>query len=120
MSYIAKLMKDYEFEHVIQCDKESILIIKNYFNKFKENYSIEDLAKIESENYKGEKSYHYIICLGGGNNGNANWNNYFKTLANIFNEIEFKKANIKDLWLIKLDNDCLDDVHTIYIGIKIN
>ena len=35
------------------------------------------------------------------------------------NSIHLKyQTNIEDIWLIKLDNDVLDDVHNVYIGLK--
>ena len=54
------------------------------------------------------------ITLYGGLNGNGKWKNYLKDLANIFEEIEKQGYNV---WVIKITNDCLDDVFNCLIGI---
>lgn len=118
---IKKIMEKYNTEKIVECDDKSKNELTEYFKQFQDiNYDILELEKIESENYKQEKSYHYIACLSGGNNGNGKWNDYLCKLAMIFDPIHWKNiTNIEDMWLIQLDNDCLDDVHTAYIGIKI-
>lgn len=53
------------------------------------------------------------IC--GGLNGSGNWADYFTDLSNMFSKI---KRNGFDVWTIKLENDCLDDIFYLTIGIK--
>lgn len=120
MSLIEKVMEKYNTERIVEVDEQSKRTIVNYFNQFQSlNYKIIELAKIEAENCHNEISYHYIICLNGGNNGNGSWQQYFIDLAYIMNSIHLKyQTNIEDIWLIKLDNDVLDDVHNVYIGLK--
>lgn len=54
------------------------------------------------------------ITLYGGLNGRGEWKNYLKDLANIFEEIEKQGYNV---WVIKITNDCPDDVFNCLIGI---
>lgn len=74
-------------------------------------YSIVDLKEVVS--YGDNK--HYIVCLGGGKNGNGEWVNYFDDLKDTFESL---KNEFGKVWLIKLENDCLDDVHYPYIGLE--
>lgn len=52
----------------------------------------------------------YQVILVGGNNGHHNWPEYLTNLAKLMQNI--------DCWLIKIDNDVLDDIHYIYLGIE--
>ena len=54
------------------------------------------------------------ITLCGGLNGIGEWKNYFVDLAKIFEELDKNGFNV---WVIKLDNDCLDDIFYCRIGI---
>ena len=56
---------------------------------------------------------HYVATLCGGDNGSGNWPKYLNELVEIlhkFDDLDY------DAWVIDLDNDCLDDVHTVRIG----
>ena len=54
------------------------------------------------------------ITLCGGLNGAGEWKNYFTDLARIFEELENNDFNV---WVIRIDNDCLDDIFYCKIGI---
>lgn len=54
------------------------------------------------------------ITLCGGLNGAGEWKNYFTDLARIFEELENNDFNV---WVIGIDNDCLDDIFYCKIGI---
>lgn len=56
---------------------------------------------------------HYIAFVSGGNNGHSDWKAYLQSLTIILEEC-------KDAWIIKVDNDCCDDVHYALIGFRIN
>jgi len=55
------------------------------------------------------------ITLCGGLNGCGEWKNYFTDLSKTFEELE---KNGFDVWVIKLDNDCADDIFYCKIGIN--
>ena len=55
------------------------------------------------------------ITLCGGLNGFGEWKDYFIDLAKIFEELG---KNGFDVWVIKLDNDCLDDIFYCRTGIS--
>lgn len=71
-------------------------------------YSLEEIKAVEGED-------HYIICICGGNNGSPDWLGYFASLAALV--WAFKQEGWK-AWLIELRNNCLNDVHTAYFGIR--
>lgn len=54
------------------------------------------------------------VTLCGGLNGAGEWYNYFTDLAKLFEELDKNGFNV---WVIKLDNDCLDDIFYCRIGI---
>ena len=51
----------------------------------------------------------------GGLNGNGNWEDYLNELTNLFAKL---RRNGFEGYVIKVDNDCLDDVFYLTIGIK--
>jgi len=57
---------------------------------------------------------HYILEVHGGNNGSSNWVQYINNFCSLFNDLN----KVYDTWLISFDNDCCDDVHTIYLGFR--
>ncbi len=69
------------------------------------------IAVLESE---VDKDGIKTITLCGGLNGHGEWKNYFTDLSRIFEELENNGFNV---WVIKLDNDCLDDIFYCTIGI---
>lgn len=56
-----------------------------------------------------------VICLCGGLNGCGKWENYFSDLSSI---IERLKKEGFHVWTINLDNDCLDDIFYLKLGIS--
>ena len=55
------------------------------------------------------------ITLCGGLNGNGEWKYYFSDLSQICDTLAEKGF---DMWLIKLDNDCPDDIFYATFGIS--
>jgi hypothetical protein len=58
---------------------------------------------------------HDIALIHGGNNGSPDW---LKYLLDIHDIMEVLGQAGFDAWIIKLDNDCPDDVHYVYIGLR--
>ena len=56
-----------------------------------------------------------IACISGGKNGNGVWSEYFEGLRKTF---EVLNEEFDDIWVIQLDNDVLDDIHYVYIGLR--
>lgn len=65
---------------------------------------------IVSYNY-GE---HYVVFLCGGANGNGNWEEYLGAFLDIIKGLNEKGH----AWIIKIDNDCCDDVHYALLGFR--
>lgn len=59
----------------------------------------------------------YIAELGGGNNGHQDWIQYLNNLNKIITRLSVEYNKV---WVVKLEIDCLDDVHTVLIGFKNN
>ncbi|MCR4800153.1 MAG: hypothetical protein K5860_06560 [Bacteroidales bacterium] len=83
---------------------------------------VKNIKKIFSGNcglsleYIAKHKENRIIKCGGGKNGNGKWTEYLSQWLNIFTELN---SIAKDVWLIELENDDLDDVFDLYIGIKL-
>lgn len=95
-------------------DKEKLLqdIVNDIKPLIKSIYTEESkITLLESEiDEYGTKT----ITLCGGLNGSGEWKNYFVDLAKIFEELDKNGFNV---WVIKLDNDCPDDIFYCRIGI---
>ena len=95
-------------------EKEKTLqeIVKDIKPLIKSIYTEESkITVLESEvDEYGTKT----VTLCGGLNGAGEWKNYFVDLGKIFEELDKNGFNV---WVIKLDNDCLDDIFYCRIGI---
>lgn len=107
-SVIEKLIEQFDGKTVRDADKDIELKIQKICKKTP--YSLVDLKEVVS----CEDTKHYIICLGGGKNKNGEWIDYFDDLKETF---ECLKNEFGKVWLIQLENDCVDDVHYPYIGV---
>ncbi|MBP5459865.1 MAG: hypothetical protein J6Y62_06875 [Clostridia bacterium] len=58
----------------------------------------------------------FIVQLCGGENGPGEWPDYFSALSVVSRKLQkqFKRA-----WLIRLDNDCPDDIHYVIMGVGV-
>ena len=78
-----------------------------------------DKVKLD-ENYTKiveSKTGHVIVEIAGGLNGGGDWEDYFEVLANLCKVAKEKYG--KKIWVIELNNDCLDDIFYIKIGIRV-
>lgn len=62
-----------------------------------------------------EQDPYYIATIFGGDNGPANWPKYLNQFKKLVNGL---KKKFKMIWVIDLENDCLDDVYTLRIGVE--
>ena len=65
-----------------------------------------------------DKNSHVIVEISGGLNGNGKWEDYFEVLSK-FCKVARENYGLK-IWLIELNNDCLDDIFYAKLGIKMN
>lgn len=63
----------------------------------------------KSSKYSGD-----VLVICGGRNGNGEWEDYFRDLGRF---VEEYRRNIRDIWLIELENDVLDDVFYATFGV---
>ena len=73
-----------------------------------------DTMKIGKFVVMEDKSDGDEVCISGGLNGRGIWSNYFETLAKFMYQVELR---FPDAYVVKLENDCLDDV--FYLTIKV-
>lgn len=65
-----------------------------------------------------------VVQIYGGRNGTGDWITYWKELEQFLIELsetryDYQGAHYScDVWVIRLENDCMDDVFTLYIGVK--
>jgi len=62
-------------------------------------------------------SHTMMIGISGGLNGPGKWTDYLQDIKELFDALN----NIyKDVWLVKLDNDCLDDVWYLVVDVLVD
>ena len=79
-------------------------------------YKLMDIRKVTDTNPNTNKeTSHYVVMLHGGKNGNGKWFEYFSDLNLLFSTLSIR---FNEAWLMELDNDCADDVHYVYLGLR--
>ena len=109
--YIDKLIEEFGEESFVSEETSEIKNkLENILNE-NNNYMLTAIRKIEYS----EGDNHYIVQLDGGDNGNGEWSTYLYNLYSLISEFskEFRKV-----WIIRINNDCSDDVHTVFLGIR--
>lgn len=94
-------------------EKDAIL---RYFEMFEKEHTIQNIEKIRAGWFFTK--FYYIIELSSGDNGKNDWQKYFINLSKIFDKSKYERTLIKNMWLIEICNNCLNDLHNIYIGIE--
>ena len=97
-------------------DKNIVNAIKERFTKscgLKFDYVAKNKVSDKKDVFNSEP-YHIVRCCGG-KNGNGKWTEYFSQFSNIFNSLS---EICKDVWLIDIENDSLDDVFDLFIGLR--
>ena len=103
-----------EDEELVSIDNKSLDIIEKFFHNYEEYYKVASIEKV----LFGD-DVHFIVQLFGGKNGNGDWNDYLFHLNKIFASEYYKKFGVENIWLIQLINDCIDDVHDVYVGLSL-
>lgn len=103
------VLKDMNKEEKTKVLEEIINDIKPLIKEMYKETSKITLLESEVDEYET-----MTITLCGGLNGSGEWNNYFNDLARIFEELKEKGF---DVWVINLENDCLDDIFYCKTGI---
>ena len=86
--------------------------IMSIIKKYKEDERIK--AFVLDDSFKSESDY-ATFEIHGGRNGSGDWSDYFKALSEIVADL---KAEFSDVWVVKLVNDCSDDVFYCTFGIR--
>lgn len=113
---IENLLQNTTFEQSISIGEETEVYKK--FKSVLENFSEYSLLEYKGvvDDYSDEvKIDHYIFLISGGNNGSPDWIKYLEDLKEFIKELN---KEFEDSWIIEINNDCDDDIHNIYIGIK--
>ena len=102
---LAKTYPNEEWDDDIEL-KEKINVI---LDKLKKNDSLADSISIANA-YRVEGEEYLVIRFFGGENGPGKWEKYLTDIKKIVSEF--------DGWVISLDNDVLDDVWDLHIGVQ--
>ena len=102
---LAKTYPNDEWDDDIEL-KEKINAI---LDKLKKNDSLADSISIANA-YRVEGEEYLVIRIFGGENGPGKWEKYLTDIKKIVSEF--------DGWVVSLDNDVLDDVWDLHIGIQ--
>lgn len=103
-----------EDEEIVSIDNKSLDIIENFFHHYEEYYKVASIEKV----LFGD-DVHFIVQLFGGKNGNGNWYDYLFHLSKLFASEYYSKRGIENIWLIQLENDCMDDIHDVFVGLTL-
>lgn len=82
--------------------------VSNYLTQFKDKTGLyfNDFSEIHPD---------YVVAgFYGGLNGNGKWTNYIRDISELITIL----SSDYNCWLISLENDCLDDVFTLKLGVK--
>ena len=95
--------------HVLKEDDPEVIEIKTLIQKLNSTnrISLDKVTKV----LLNDDSVWYEAKICGGLNGNGNWVDYLVDIENIFKEL-------KDSWLINIDNDVPDDVWVLNLGFR--
>lgn len=81
----------------------------------KRDYSDTNLSFIDVER-SGDTFIEFTLC--GGLNGHGDWEDYFDDLSDFIEDCKQNIPDLKDIYMIDAENDCLDDV--FYVKFRIN
>lgn len=56
-----------------------------------------------------------VVVVDGGENGNGKWEDYLAEIGKLIKGLKEKEI---DAWILKIENDALDDTFTIHLGVK--
>ncbi|MBQ2856687.1 MAG: hypothetical protein IJE78_06125 [Bacteroidaceae bacterium] len=60
----------------------------------------------------GDTFIEFTLC--GGLNGHGDWEDYFQDLSNFVEDCVKYISDLKDIYMVDADNDCVDDVFYIH------
>lgn len=124
MSLLTKqLKKDFDEDWVLEKDGKFYKLIKDAVAPFNEGNTRLHVLGDEMENpvpevavperKEADSPDGCIAMLCGGLNGPGDWESYLANLRNAFSRL---KLVFDRVWLIRLDNDCVDDIFYLTIG----
>ena len=126
----------------IALDEENDIYKKAQFalTGIENNFNIDYVAQVFDPPEEGD--YHYVLHITTSNKGEVKWNEYFIDAVSIINRLKsknehniiyipqedpeknglFKTIEVGDMfksaWLIKWENNYIDDTSSLYIGVK--
>ena len=105
MSVISKMLREEMLDKAKSIEKDINLLISPMRD-----------ARSNIHILKSDVDWHgtYVMELCGGFNGNGDWSKYLVDLSEIIKKISTKY----DTWVIGLDNDVLDDIFYVKLGVR--
>ena len=101
----------------IHCSEEDKLFDRDeFFDTIAEilnirDYSDTNLSIVGIEQY-GEDFVEFLIC--GGLNGHGDWEDYFDDLSDFIEDCKQNMSDLKDIYMVDAENDCVDDIFYVH------
>ena len=99
----------------IRCSKENNFESAINTVLSKRDYSDTNLSFMDVER-SGDTFIEFTLC--GGLNGHGDWEDYFDDLSDFIDDCKQNIQDLKDVYMIDAENDCVDDV--FYVKFRIN
>ena len=96
----------------IKCSKENNFESDINTVLSKRDYSDTNLSFNEVE--RSDKTF-VEFSLWGGLNGHGDWEDYFQDLSNFVEDCVKYIPDLKDIYMVDAENDCVDDVFYIHL-----
>ena len=96
---------------VNRLSQDALHVKERFINLPLSDHNLSMIHFAVSPKFPGE----FRVMLCGGDNGPCRWTEYLLRLAIFMGRI---KETFKNVWLIDIDNDCLDDVHYVTLGVR--
>ena len=91
------------------------LKLKNFLKEQDSKFTTDNGKLLYFHDFVEEYENYVVVEFYGGLNGLGKWTNYIDAISELIHIIDEKY----NCWLVNLDNDCLDDVFYLKIGIAL-
>ena len=92
-------------------------LVKDYANDNGSMISLLEMSYIiDKDEETGKPCDFYILKVAGGLNGPGKWTDYMADIKNLVDRLTSESGH--EVWIVKLDNDCLVDIFYIDLCIR--
>ena len=98
-----------------QAFRQVAKLVKQNTNQQLSKIGLMSLSRLEDESECNTPEQYFLAKVCGGLNGPGEWLDYLADITALFQYLEGLGF---DAWMVKLDNDCLDDIFYLTIGFR--